>query len=1037
MLKLINITKNYELKDQEPVRALRGITLSFRPNEFVAILGASGCGKTTLLNIIGGLDKYSSGNLFIKGRSTKRFNDYDWDTYRNHSVGFVFQSYNLIPHQSVLANVELSLTIAGVKKRERRERAYLALAKVGLKGMEHKRPNQLSGGQMQRVAIARALVNDPEILLADEPTGALDSETSIQIMDLLKEVAKDRLVIMVTHNPDLAYAYASRIVKMSDGQIIDDSNPFVGLNAEELKKYRELETKTYKKKYSSMSFRTAFGLSLSNLFNKIKRTILVMIAGSIGIIGVSAVLSVSNGIKGYISDMQNDMLSSYPIEIEEQSVDYTSLMTGLSSWNKKEVLNFDVTTKVGIDSMIDYLMSAYKDVTSIKTNDINEDLLSYINAISDNDAAVILEDYGIDVTNNIFTKWNVDEKDQYISLNGLTQRYIQELKTVDGFSSYATYVDLFTDFMKQLPDNPSYLLDQYDLLGDSKMATEANEIVLVVDENTTLTDIVFAQLGILNHDEFLNLAKKAIEENDENNTLSKDELDQLYPYPSTFDYSDLIGREFYYLPHDEIYSYGDISNRTYTEISVVLEKDGHIFTLNYDESTDSLSGVYIETSPFSYQIVYLQRQSEKNLEAENEQIVDGTWVGIIGDMNHYVMININQASSMMNNVIYFIDDLKNFNPMTTMPNVYSMQVNANEKHEYVYGYRYSASQDEETVTSTKAVKMKIVGILRAKKDTNFGSLTSGVYYTKAFSQMFMDDAQNSDIICNSNFGFKKYIGSDEEKSKLFNAYVTYDYYDYSGDEGVLKSSYSSALNSDLGSSFSSLFSSLSGVDYFSSDCEHLRSLCGLKVIDNQNSYSFSSLPKQIKIYPIDFDAKDNITAYLDNWNSSNDIKLDSKTIKAESRSEITYKDTIEIIVSVINTLVDTITVALVAFTSLSLVVSCFMIAVITYISVMERVKEIGVIRSLGGRKKDVSRLFIAENLITGLSSGIFGVVITLLLCILINSIVSVFGVTNIGALTWKIAIIMTSLSVFLSVISGLIPSVRSSNQDPVIALRSE
>ena len=404
MLKLYKIKKDYIMKDLESVHALKGITVCFRRNEFVAILGPSGCGKTTLLNIIGGLDKYTSGNLLIEGKSTKKYGDRDWDTYRNHSVGFVFQSYNLINHQSVLKNVELALTISGVSKKERRERAIEALRLVGLAGSEKKKPNQLSGGQMQRVAIARALVNNPEILLADEPTGALDSETSIQIMDLLKKVANDRLVVMVTHNPDLANQYANRIITMKDGLLTSDSNFYSGEKPEERAEIlKNKNTNKGRKEKTSMSFFTAMGLSLSNLFSKSKRTVLVAIAGSIGIFGVSTVLAASTGVRRYIDDMQDDMLSSYPLQIAEEAVDYTSLMTGLYSDPDSKIKEFDTSTRVGLNSMIDYLMDKYTDITSVKTNTINHDLVQFVKEIPEEYLFTTSYSYAIDPTNNIFT----------------------------------------------------------------------------------------------------------------------------------------------------------------------------------------------------------------------------------------------------------------------------------------------------------------------------------------------------------------------------------------------------------------------------------------------------------------------------------------------------------------------------------------------------------------------------------------------------------------------------------------------------------
>ena len=593
MLKLVDIKKNYLMKDQEPVRALRGVSLDLRQNEFVAILGPSGCGKTTLLNIIGGLDRYTEGDLIIKGKSTKNYNDRDWDTYRNHSIGFVFQAYNLIGHQTILKNVELALTIGGVDRKERKERATLALEKVGLKGMEKKRPNQLSGGQMQRVAIARALVNNPEILLADEPTGALDSETSIQIMDLLKEVAQDRLVIMVTHNPDLANKYATRIVNMFDGVLTGDSNPFDG--KETLKEAPEEEISKGKKKKSSMSILTATSLSIANLFSKSKRTVIVSIACSIGIFGVSTVLAASTGVRSYIDDMQDDMLSSYPLSIAEEAVDYTSLMTGLYADSDSKIAEFDTSTRVGLNSMIDYLMDKYTDITSVKTNVINDDLIQFVKEIPADYLSATSFNYGIDPTNNIFTEWdatigqdsegNPIREKVNISLNGLTQRYISELTTVEGFSQYATYVDLFTDFMKLLPDglnddgvfdekDYAYIRTQYDLLGDSKFPQNENEIMLVVESDTTLTDLVFAQLGYYHEEDVMNIAKKAIKKYAEDRPKEETDeyLDKKYPYPTSFTFNELLDKKFTYYPHNTIYEYKDIADSAYNEYSIVLSK---------------------------------------------------------------------------------------------------------------------------------------------------------------------------------------------------------------------------------------------------------------------------------------------------------------------------------------------------------------------------------------------------------------------------------------------------------------------------------
>ena len=951
MLQLKNIKKDYTLKGQEPVHALKGISLTFRQNEFVAILGPSGCGKTTLLNIIGGLDRYTSGDLVIEGTSTKQYKDRDWDTYRNHSVGFVFQSYNLIGHQNILKNVELALTISGISKKERKQRALDALERVGLKDHAKKRPNQLSGGQMQRVAIARALVNNPEILLADEPTGALDSTTSVQIMDLLKEVAKDRLVVMVTHNPDLAYAYANRIVKMFDGEVQDDSNPFTEsaimvkcpkcgatfeMNTEKPwcpscgvgGNYVTKKNLTNKgnKKQTSMSFWTALGLSFANLVSKSKRTVLVAVAGSIGIVGVSSVLAVSSGVKNYINGMQDDMLSSYPITITEESVDYTSLMEGLSNLEKEEQIIEDGF--IGLDSMIAYLMDKYEDITSVKTNTIDDNLVQFIKDIPSEYLSAMNFDYGIDVTNNIFTDWQREKDGEHksISLNGLTQMYIAELKTVDGFSEYARYVDLFTDFMKQLPGEEEYLMSQYDLL-DGHFANEENEIMLVVDKSTTLTDVLLAQLGFYNQTEFLNIAKRAIEENKETPDQSK--IDS-YTYPKKFSYQELLGKKLTYYPHQTIW-------------------DKATITVDY-----------------------------------------------------------------------------NGMPIPVEVNAYS----AEAKSEWENG-----------------VELKIAGILRPKETINFGSLSRGIFYNKKFGDKFMNDAANSDIVKGPS-GIESYIGSTAEEKSPFTALVTFEYTDFTGNEfsTTIVPGYASALNADLSTSISSLFSSMSGgINYNELDLIYLRSLSGLagkQIVDDSGAiqgYTFNKLPKKMSIYPKDFDLKDKVLDYLDSWNlEEGSIKLSNGvSLKKENRDELTYTDTLSLIVTAINTLIDAITIALVSFTSLALVVSCFMIAVITYISVMERVKEIGVIRSLGGRKKDVSRLFIAETFIIGLFSGFIGIGITYILSAILNIIVLPYNVGAIAALPLYMAGLMVVLSFALTVLSGLIPSQKASRQDPVIALRSE
>ena len=1044
MLKLVNIKKDYVTKGVPTVHALKGLTVNFRRNEFVAILGASGCGKTTLLNIIGGLDRYTSGDLIIEGKSTKQYNDRDWDTYRNHSIGFVFQSYNLIHHQTILNNVELALTISGISKEERKERALKALATVGLEGMEKKKPNQLSGGQMQRVAIARALVNDPEILLADEPTGALDSETSIQIMDLLKEVASDRLVIMVTHNPDLATAYANRIVTMKDGLITGDNNPYKGEAKEELAKAKEKKNVNKgNKKKSSMSFFTATGLSFSNLLSKLKRTILITIAGSIGIIGISSVLAVSFGVNNYIDGMQDDMLSQYPITVSESAVDYTSLMTGLSTWDKAKAAKYLGTDLVGVDSMIAYLMDKYNDITSAmkKTNEINSDLVDYIRGMDEANYASIDLNYGLDVTNNLFTTWNRGYEgdaghDKTISLNGLTQMYISELNTVPNFSEYAMYVNLFTNFVNQLPAKQDYILSQYDFIDkESRFPENANEMLIVVDEDQTLTDILFAQLGYFTEQQFLDLAKKIIELQNYKNQFNEGIIDKATyeeeiaqvnakyegKSPSAFAIEDILNKNLYYKPTNKLWSKVESDVPT-VKFNFNFPGVGDVtINLKYDDGADVLTGK-----------AYLAGMGNDIVFSRVDASEDDPSSPVIGKWKTNMMGSPFEIIIKTDNFVYTKvgEDLVPFAPWKES------------------GGSFSYSAALENLDNTE--EMHIVGILKKKKNVRFGCLDRGIYYVDDFAKKFMADSVGANIIEDSDIGLKSYIHSVLETEETYKAYVTYTFTSFKNDQDnpdLDITGEAMALNQDFSKSLGSLFS-ISGTTNSEIDKVYLRSISGLatKIEEdddgNITSKTFEQLPEVISIYPRSFKTKDKITKHLDRWNTDEDFEITKEdgtvvTSYGKQRKEITYTDTVSLIISLINTLINAVTIALVSFTSLSLVVSCFMIAVITYISTMERVKEIGVIRSLGGRKKDVSRLFIAETLIIGLASGVFGILITYLLELILNLSVAHLGIFGIAALPIWVAGLMIVLSIVLNVVSGLIPSLKASNQDPVVALRTE
>lgn len=881
MLRLKNVTKNYKVAGGE-IEVLKGLNVSFRKSEFVSILGPSGCGKTTTLNIVGGLDKYTSGDLIIAGKSTKNFKDRDWDVYRNQRIGFIFQSYNLIPHQTVLGNVELALTISGVSKEERVKRALNALEKVGLKGEEYKRPNQLSGGQCQRVAIARALVNEPDILLADEPTGALDSKTSVQIMDLIKEISKDKLVIMVTHNGDIAEQYSSRIIRLVDGEIIEDTNPFS--EEEEIKECGDvLVTEKAKKSKAKMSWWTAFKLSARNLFTKRGRTLLTSIAGSIGIIGISAVIAVSTGVRGYIANMQDDMLSGNPITVQETALDFTSMMSNLSTEQKAEFIKEE--GYVNVDKMVDYLAKQYKAVdTLFAENDIRQEYVDYIKAMPKEYGTVKI-DYGLDVTNNIYTDFNQnDEIKRNVSLSSIKQIYTGVIGKT-SLADQAPVIASLGDTFAQMPDDKDYILSQYNILkGD--VAKEKDEIMIVVNKDRALTDLLLGQLGYYTQDEFMNIVYNVDDvENNEDSTLNKDK----------FSYEELMSKEFTWYDNDTVFE----------KVSV--------------------------------------RMVEYN----------GT--------------------------------------MTPTP---------------YYPYNYDSKEFTEE-QKQNGLKLKVVGIIEPKEEINYGCLSSGVYYTTKLSDYVIEKNYESDIA-------KYYRDNANSETTTFTIPSMYDYtFNFEGAEYTGTASVGK---------YNSMYSMLGGQAVYQLTSRHLGG---------------ENVANDISIYPADFEMKNMVTTYLDKWNEEGDITVNGVTYTTADRVETKFTDTLSLVIAMINTMIDVVTYALVSFTSLSLVVSCVMIAIITYVSVVERVKEIGVIRSLGGRKKDVSNLFNAETLILGLGSGLIGVGFTYLLSLIVNIIVKNAAGFAIMTLKPMSALIMILLSVGLTVLSGLIPSKKAAKQDPVVALRTE
>lgn len=887
MLKLINVKKDYVMADSK-VHALKGVSIDFRESEFVSILGPSGCGKTTLLNIIGGLDKLTDGEIYIDNISTRKYSSRDWDTYRNHRIGFIFQSYNLIPHQTILENVELALKIAGLRRSQITRKAKKALDSVGLKGLYKKKPNQLSGGQCQRVAIARALVNEPDILLADEPTGALDSKTSVQIMELIKKISKEKLVIMVTHNGELAKEYSTRIIKLFDGEVISDSNKF---------KSKLIENAAKEKvKKSKLRSWESFKLSFRNLISKAKRTILVCFAGSIGIIGVSTVLSVSNGISSYIASMENDMLSGNPIQITKSAMDMSQLMSlSLSD----DISGLKENLKDGhilIDKYIEFLIEKGDQVTSLMVeNEITQDYIDYIKNMPSDYYTCLDFDYDLVVKNNIYSNYDLNgyEENTMMSLSALESMYTDMLQHTE-YKKYSSFISMFTDTFRRILDNEDFVMSQYEFVSDkekSHFPKDKDEIVLVLDNDEMINDILLAQCGYYSQEEFINTIYKASGSEKYNKDIYRDSIA----------IDELINKKFSWYPNDVCYT-------------------------------------------------------------------------------------------------------KNTNPMSPVKFNYNHIVND---------------------TFENGIDFKITGVLKLKEGLNYGCLSKGFYYTKAFSDFALEDSFNSEIVNflkdNNQDSFTSTMYKMDQSSSIsFPVGVHYIYKYYL--DGTLYDN----VNGFVGS-YSAMANVISQMIGSSSIYTlTLRDLGG------------EELPSSISIYSESFDDKDLVTEYLDDWNSENDIQIGDRVITKENRKDILYQDALSIVIAIISTMINIVTYALVSFTSLSLVVSTVMIAIITYVSVIERIKEIGVIRALGGRKKDVKRLFMAETFIIGLISGLIGVGMTYLISFIIDAIVgSLSGIYTIALFDPNAAIIMVCVSIVLTLISGLIPASLAAKKDPVVALRTE
>lgn len=860
MLRCENIIKDYPTSE-EVVHALKGVSLSFRNNEFVSILGQSGCGKTTFLNIIGGLDHYTSGDLIINGKSTRNYKDKDWDTYRNHKIGFVFQSYNLITHQSVLSNVELALTLSGVGKEERKKRAIEALTKVGLKDQIYKKPTQLSGGQMQRVAIARAIVNNPDIILADEPTGALDSSTSIQIMEILKEISKDKLVIMVTHNPELAQKYSSRIIRLSDGEVISDSNPY--------NEFEELNNSQIDKK-TSMSFKTALSLSLNNLMTKKARTILVSFAGSIGIIGIALILSLSNGVQSYIDSVESDTMTAYPIQIQSTTMDMTSMMEAMAgkeeSSNEKREDN-QIYTRSFVNDVLESIASS-------KQNNL-EELKKYIESeqgkeLRENTRAI---EYSYGLNLNVYNE-DTDSGLIQVSPNGLIDK-LGMSDMVDLRSQFMAGTSDANEVWLQLPDSNTLKESEFELLEGS-WPQNYNEVVIGVDSDNNITDYALYSLGLLNQDEVVD-------------------------------------------------SYNKILQGDSNEIETTKNKKSY----SYEELMNS-----------KFKLVFNCDLFEK---------VNGIWI------------------DQSDNEDYIKNVVKN------------------------------------------AQEVKVVGIIRQKDNTMSSGMLGGIYYSSKMSDYVIEQCENSQIVKEQkeNKDINIFTGNRfKSNEKLdFSSLTPQQQMQFASMSQEEMMAYMQTYNDNMNASYES----------------NLKKM-GVVNLDS---------PSQISLYAKDFDSKEALADCIEDYN-------DLQEEKGNSNNVISYSDMVGMMISSVSSVVNMISYVLIGFVSISLVVSSIMIGIITYISVLERTKEIGILRSIGASKKDVSRVFNAETFIIGLTSGCMGILITILLNIPISTIVaSKTGVEHIAKLPWQGAIILILISLVLTLIAGLIPSKYASKKDPVEALRTE
>ena len=993
MLKLTNIRKTYTVGDLS-VDALRGVSLEFRDNEFVSILGPSGCGKTTTLNIIGGLDRYTSGDLIINGRSTREYTDSDWDTYRNHSVGFVFQSYNLIPHQTILANVELALTLSGVSKAERHRRAKEALEQVGLTDHMHKRPNQLSGGQMQRVAIARALINNPDILLADEPTGALDSETSVQVMDLLREVAKDRLVIMVTHNPELAQAYSTRIIQLKDGEVIADSNPYE--SQEDAPALTGKEAKAGKK--ASMSFPTALSLSLNNLMTKKGRTFLTAFAGSIGIIGIALILSLSSGINTYITKVQQDTLTSYPITIEAESVDMTSMLTSLMGVSDEEDSGAPreedrVYVSNVMYDMMDSMMNAETVTNNLKA--FKEYLEEGGGGITD--LAQVY--YGYDFKFDIYNK-DPDGKVVKSDVMSAMETAMGSLyggDYTDYFNSMGSMYESFDVWQELLPGEDgqlvsSQVLDQHELLY-GHWPEEYNQVILFVDDNNQVSDLMLYALGLVSVDEM-------------NETLAALQAgEEVEVEDQSWSYEELCQTQFKLLLPYERYQY-DANTNTYTDLSATQTGLEMLYNSNQ-------TGITL-------QVVGVARSGSNG----------GMMSGSLGYTNALTQYAIDHTADSQ----LVKDQL------------------ANPDTDVITNLPFRQEGDTEPTDQEKA---QAIGeyLLTLDAQSQAEAYVDGMSQP---SQQYVDDTVDAQMANITREDIEKMISQEYAAQMGVDAATLDEYIAGMSDEELfaqveeamaaqIKERYAAAAKEQLSALPAAQLSAMlaQAVEQGPND-QGLSLEQFVYLYDNYMppTHSDSTYQDNLDLMGyIDLESPSSISLYADTFKEKDKIAdlITAYNQQVAEEDQISYTDYVALLMSSITDIISGVSYLLIGFVSISLVVSSIMIGIITYISVLERTKEIGILRAVGASKKDVSRVFNAETLIVGLGAGVLGIVVTLLLNIPINAAIhAVTGLTELSAALPPVGgAILVAISAILTILAGLIPARLAAKKDPVEALRSE